>query len=405
MVCRSKNLRRFIDLGDQPNGNFFPSTEEIESEPKFPFAMCVCEDCWQVQIEEFPSVEMMFVNHPYITGINVPVVEHFEKMASDALSKYQFPKNSLVLDIGANDGTLLKQFQNLGMRVIGIDPGKRTGKLARETGVTVCETFWNKESANSFKNLNLVPDLITASAVFYHVEDIHSFVEGLAELMGENTVFLTQCVYLKDVIEQLQFDHFYHEHTMIHALAPLEKLFAQHGLRMLDVDFYPIHGGSFVLYVGRDESPYETSVSIKAALEEEKAIGLQQIETYLEFTEKVEANRSDLLDLLNELQESGKTVYALGAPLKGSTLLNYGGIGPDLVELATEVNRFKIGKYTPGTHIPIVYEDSLESQPDYYLVLSWNFIEFFMEKYDEYLKAGGKFIVPHPKVRVIGYGD
>ena len=306
------------------------------------------------------------------------------------------------MDIGANDGTLLSKFQQAGMRVLGVDPGQRTGRLARERGITVCETFWNQESGRAMKTLNLKPDLITATAVFYHVGDIHNFVSGLAEAMGPNSVFLTQCVYLKDVIEKLQFDHFYHEHTMIHALAPLQRLFKKHGLRMLDVKFYEVHGGSFVLYVGREESAYPTSDSVAEAIEAEKTAGVQQIGTYRAFTERVEKNRDELVALLRDLRAKGKNVYALGAPLKGSTLLNYCHIGPDLVELATEVNRFKIGRFTPGTHIPIVSEESLARQPDYYLVLSWNFLDFFVEKYADYLRAGGRFIVPHPVVRVLG---
>jgi len=402
MNCRGVNLERFIDLGEQPNGNHFPDEENLDSETKFPFAMAVCTDCWQVQIEEFPSVELMFSNHPYITGVNMPVVSHFEGMAKDAIEKFKISKNSLVLDIGANDGTLLSMFRKSGMRVMGIDPGERTGQLAKENGITVCETFWNKDTAESLRKLNLRPDLITATAVFYHVEDIHSFVEGLSTLMDDKTVFLTQCVYLKDVIEKGQFDHFYHEHTMIHALAPLERLFTKYGLKMIDVDFYPVHGGSFVLYVAKESSKYVTSPSVSKAIEAEKKAGLQDFSTYQEFTRRVEKNRDQLLGVLNGLKEDGKVVYALGAPLKGSTLLNYCGIGPELVELATEVNRFKIGKYTPGTHIPIVDEESLKKQPDYYLVLSWNFIDYFVEKYSDYLKAGGKFIVPHPEVKVIG---
>lgn len=402
MNCGQARLERFLDLGEQPNGNHFPSAAEFAAEPLFPFAMAVCTDCWQVQIEEFPDVEFMFSNHPYITGVNMPVVAHFERLVSDTLAKFPLEKNSLVIDIGANDGTLLNAFRAAGMRVMGVDPGKRTGQLAREAGITVCETFWDADSASSIKALNLKPALITATAVFYHVADIHSFIRGLATAMGPDTIFLTQCVYIKDVIEQLQFDHFYHEHTMIHALGPLRRLFAEHGLRMLDVTHYDVHGGSFVLWVAREDSPHPTRDSISEWIEAERRSRLCEIETYRNFAKKVQQNRNELVLLLRDLRDSGKKVYALGAPLKGSTLLNYCDIGPDLVQLATEVNRFKIGRFTPGTHIPIVYEDSITEPPDYYLVLTWNFLDFFIQKYAPYLRQGGKFIVPHPLVRVIG---
>ena len=401
MNCGSVALKRFIDLGDQPNGNHFPSESEKDRELKFPFAMSVCTDCWQVQLEEFPSMEFMFSNHPYITGVNMPVVNHFKTMVERTVFRYGLEPNSLVIDIGANDGTLLSKFRDKGMRVLGVDPGARTGKLCRANGITVCETFWNSQSAAALKLLNVKPDLITATAVFYHIPDLHDFIEGLRMVMNEKTVFLTQCVYMKDVLEKYEFDHFYHEHTMMHSIAPLKRVFEQHGMRLLHVDYYDVHGGSFVLTVGLKDCIHETSPTVEQAIEAEEKFGMNKFETFEKFTKKVEQNREDLLALLRDLKKQKKTVYALGAPLKGSTLLNYYGIAPDLVELATEVNQFKIGKLTPGTHIPIVEESSLAKQPDYYLLLSWNFLDFFRSKYADYLKAGGKFIVPHPEVRVI----
>lgn len=401
MNCGSTALKRFIDLGDQPNGNHFPAESEKDRELKFPFAMCVCTDCWQVQLEEFPSMEFMFSNHPYVTGINMPVVSHFKTMVERTVFRYGLEPNSLVIDIGANDGTLLSKFRDKGMRVLGVDPGARTGKLCRANGITVCETFWNSESAAALKLLNVKPDLITATAVFYHIPDLHDFIEGLRLVMDEKTVFLTQCVYMKDVLEKYEFDHFYHEHTMMHSIAPLKLAFEQHGMRLLNVDYYDVHGGSFVLTVGLQNTVHETSPTVAQAIEAEEKFGMNKFKTFENFTKKVEQNREDLLVLLRDLKKQKKTVYALGAPLKGSTLLNYYGIGPDLVELATEVNQFKIGKLTPGTHIPIIEESSLAKQPDYYLLLSWNFLDFFRSKYSDYLRAGGKFIVPHPHVRVI----
>jgi len=401
MNCRSQKLERFIDFGHQPSGNFFPKLDEINEEQTFPFAMLVCTECWQVQIEEFPSVKHTFSNHPYITGINQPVVLHFQRLANDIIEKYSIPKNSLVLDIGANDGTLLSKFREKGMNILGIDPNRGTGKLARKQDITIFQSFWNKETAKAMKMLNISPDVITATSVFYHIEDLHSFVQGLDTLMGKDTIFCTQCVYMKEVIENKQFDHFYHEHTMIHAITPLKSLFKKYNLRLLDVDFYSIHGGSFVLYVGREESSFPTSTKIEDIITKEEQIGLNQIETYYNFTKEVEYNKQNLITLLKELKSSGKRVFGLGAPLKGSTLLNYYAIKPDLIECITEINEHKIGRYTPGTHIPIISETDIIEQPDYYLLLSWNFLDFFTEKYHEYLANGGKFIVPHPDVKII----
>ena len=400
--CRSSELEKFIDLGTQPNGNNFPAVGEEKSEPLFPISMVVCRGCWQVQIDEFPPQEFLFSDHPYITGVNVPIVEHFNRLAARIVERLSLPKNSLVMDIGCNDGTLLRVFQGLGMRTLGVDPGKRTGELARQQGTTVLETFWNRRTGEALRTVNLKPDVITATAVFYHLPDLHDFIEGLDAVFHDETVFVIQCVNLRDLLERNQFDHFYHEHSCIHAIAPLDRLFREHRMRLLDVEFLEVHGGSFVLYVGREKHPMPTRPSIKQALLEEEKHGLHDIDTYRRFAVRARDNAAALRKLLTDLKEKGKRVFALGAPVKGNTLLNYARITPDLVDCATEVNQFKIGRLTPGTHIPIVHEKDVKQPPDYYLILSWNFLEYLIAKYKGFLLAGGKFIVPVPDVRVLG---
>ncbi len=401
MNCGHRSLEPFIDLGDQPNGNVFPSAEEISTEETYPFVMCVCTNCWQVQLETFPPVHQMFSHHPYLTGLNQPVVEHFESLARKVIDKFNLEANSLVFDIGANDGTLLSKFRDLGMRVMGMDPCHNTNPIASDAGIDIIRDFWNLQSARELRECGIQPDLITATAVFYHVDDLHSFIQGLDEIMRPETVFCAQCVYIKDLLENLQFDHFYHEHTTIHGIGPLKQLFSRYGFRLLDVELTPIHGGSFILYVGRDSSHHPTSGNIQKVIAAERDAGLLQLETYHSFTQQVDKNKKEMVRLLQEIAASGKTVYGLGAPLKSSTLLNYFGIGPEWVQRIVDVNPQKVGRFSPGTHIPIVHEDELEQLPDFFLVLTWNFLDFFMDKYQDYLENGGKFIVPHPKVKII----
>lgn len=405
MNCGSFDLHQFIDLGDQPNGNHFPTEEMKDQELVFPFAMLKCESCHQVQLEEFPSPEFMFANHPYVTGVNMPVVDHFDQLARRTVERFRIPEESLVVDIGCNDGTLLRKFQDNGMRVMGVDPGRLTGDLCRNEGTTVCETFWNEASARAIRQLNLRPRLISATAVFYHVQDIHDFVRGLTTVMDDQTIFMTQCVNLKDVIEKCQFDHFYHEHTMIHSIGPLKRLFEEHGLRILDVEHVDVHGGSFICYVGQNSNEHVTTPAVEKWIRDEDEAGLYGRDVYTDFANRVRQNRKDLVALLQDLKTQGKRVWALGAPLKGSTMLNYCDIGPDLVEKAVEVNKFKVGKVTPGTHIPIEAESEQTEVPDYYLVLAWNFLPFFIDKYQTFLANGGRFIVPNPEVHVVGAPD
>jgi len=403
MNCGSSNLTEFIDLGIQPNGNNFPTSETKDIEPLFPISMIVCQDCWQVQIAEFPSQEFLFTDHPYITGVNVPIVQHFEQLAPHIIKKLNLQPNALVVDIGCNDGTFLKVFSALGMRTLGIDPGLRTGELARSQRITVGRTFWNLDTGKAMHQLGLLPDLITATAVFYHLPDLHNFIEGLKAVMGPNSVFVIQCVNLKDLIERNQFDHFYHEHSCIHAIGPLKQLFESHEMRLLDVEFTDIHGGSFILYTGLKTHPTPTNEAVQQAIEAEVKAGLSKLSTYQNFAARVRENANNLVSLLTQIKQEGKRVFALGAPVKGNTLLNYCKIGADLVECATEVNQFKIGRLTPGTHIPIVDEDKIQEQPDYYLILSWNFLDYLIGKYKKFLLEGGKFIVPVPNVRVLSF--
>lgn len=403
MTCGSEHLTEFIDLGLQPNGNNFPTPDTKDQEVFFPITMMVCQNCWQVQIAEFPSQEFLFTDHPYITGVNVPIVQHFERLAPHIVSKLNLPPSSLVVDIGCNDGTLLRAFQRQGMRVLGIDPGGRTGELAKEQGTTVCRTFWNSETGRAMRQMGLSPDVITATAVFYHLPDLHDFIEGLKLVMHRESVFVVQCVNLLDLIGRNQFDHFYHEHSCIHAIAPLQKLFQSHGMKLLDVEFIEIHGGSFILYTALGDHPLETAPSIAEAIALEERAGLHRLDTYVEFAARSRRNADDLVALLKKIKAQGQRVFALGAPVKGNTLLNYCRWEPGLIECATEVNQFKIGRLTPGTHIPIVDERTLTQHPDYYLILSWNFLDYLIGKYKSYLLAGGKFIVPVPEVRVLSF--
>ncbi|MFM5932102.1 MAG: methyltransferase domain-containing protein [Novosphingobium sp.] len=402
MVCNGTRLHEFIDCGDQPNGNAFLYPDELAKEVTFTLSMMVCEDCWEVQITEFPPQELLFCDHPYVTGVNAPVVRHFNALAPHVVEKLGLKPNDLVIDVGCNDGTLLKAFAKHGMRVLGVDPSERPGQLAREQGITVFQQFWNHDTGKSLRQLGIKPEVITATAVFYHVPDLHDFVAGLAEVMGPNSFFVVQGVNLKDLIENNEFDHFYHEHSCIHSVGPLTKLFAAHGLRIQDIEFSPIHGGSFILYVCREENPLATTQAVADAIAEEEAAGLYKLETYTAFARRIDENMDKLRALLERLKAEGKTVYALGAPVKGSTVLNRAQIGPELVSKVTEVNEFKIGRVTPGTHIPVIDERTNAEVPDYYLVLAWNFIDFLVEKFDDYLSAGGRFIATVPDVRVIG---
>src|SRR6056297_1263468 len=249
MNCGGSDLRLILDLGDQPNGNHFIDADEVGREPIYSMRMITCTDCWQVQIDEFPSQGVLFDDHPYVSGVNVPVIEHFETLAAKTVADFGLLNGSVVLDIGCNDGSLLSAFRRHGMTTIGVDPGQRVTDLAKQNGHLACRAFWNSETARSLKQLGVQPRVISATAVFYHVPDLHDFVDGLTTLMNDETVFVVQGVNLQDLIEKREFDHFYHEHSCIHSISGLDRLFSAHGMRLINVTNYEIHGGSFVAYV------------------------------------------------------------------------------------------------------------------------------------------------------------
>lgn len=405
MNCSGRNLVCFLDLSEQPNGNRFITPDQIAGEPTYPLKMDVCTDCWQVQIDEFPAQEVLFDDHPYVTGVNVPVVEHFKTLATNVKNDIGFEKGDIVLDIGSNDGSLLNSFRDLGATTIGVDPGLRVTNLAREAGHLTCRAFWNGESAQALKSLSVRPKIITATAVFYHVPDLHDFVDGLNILMEDDSVFVVQGVSMLDVMEKNQFDHFYHEHSCIHSVSALRRLFERHDMTVFDAEQYDIHGGSFVIYVAKNAANRPVSPRVAEFEARERAGGLENLDAYFEFSKRVEGNVADLKALLVRLKDEGRTVMGLGAPLKGSTLLNYGEIGPDLISALTEVNEFKIGRLAPGVHIPVVDERKLDKDPDYFVVLAWNFLDFFIRKKRDFLERGGKLIVPVPELTVISKDD
>jgi len=393
--CGEQNLESFIDLGFQPNGNVFPEKDQLEKETKHPFNMLVCKSCWQVQLESHPPVEEMFSTHPYITGLNQPILQHFEELSAKLVDRFRLAENGLVVDVGANDGSLLNAFKSRGVSVLGIDPCESTGKLAQDKGIDVLRKFWGFTAAEELESTGVKPNLITATAVFYHVSDLHDFLRGIRTLLCGNGVFVAQCVYLKDLLEKAAFDHFYHEHTFIHSISPLIPLFKRHGLKIFDVEYSNVHGGSFLLYAALEESSHAVSKSVAEAATREIQAGMQNIQTYRDFAERVRQNRERTIHALKKIKKQGKRVFGLGAPVKGSTLLNYYGIDSSLIECIVEVNPEKIGRFTPGSHIPILDEATIDSDPDYYFVLSWNYLEFFKQKYQAFLQNGGRFLLPH----------
>lgn len=399
-VCSASSLVEFLDLGDQPHGDSFLESGELSvKEPFYPLRANFCTACTTVQIDYTVPKELMFEHYLYVSGTTRTLSKHFEESANRLTEKYHLESSDLVVDIGSNDGTWLQFFKNKGLRILGIDGAKNIALIANAKNLETWPVFFNSEIARKVVSDKGKAKLVTAAGVFFHLEELHSVTTGIKELLAEDGVFCIQAIYLGEMIRNNKFDQIYHEHLTYWTLTSIGKLLELHGLEIFDVSHLEIHGGSLEIH-----ACHPGLRRIHDAVRElrclEGTLGYQKIETYLEFGRRVWGIRDRLIAILNTYRDNGMSVYAMGAPIKGATLLNSFQIKTDLVQCAVEINELKIGKYIPGARIPIVGE-AVVSPPDAYLLLAWNFLPELINKYFDYIKSGGAFIVPVPEPKII----
>lgn len=403
-VCGERSVELFLDLGDQPHCNrLIPPKLADKVEPTFPLRAGFCHTCSLVQIDHTIPKESMFSDYPYVSGTTRTLVEHFRLTAARLVETYSLKPGQLVVDIGSNDGTWLKQYAAFGLDRVGVEPASNVAALAIQDGIDTRNRFFNEETAEIILAEKGPASLITAAGVFFHLEELHSVVRGIKQLLAPGGVFVVQAIYLGGMVANTAFDQIYHEHLCYYTLKSLEALFARHGLECFDVRVVPIHGGSLEVHVGHAGS-HDIRPGIPAFHANEAAQRLDQFGTYEAFAAKVRALQKALLTLLDEYAAAGRAVYAYGAPAKGATLLNSFGIGPRQVQLAVEKSPLKFGFLIPGARIPIVDEATVTA-PHAYLLLAWNFLSEFLEKERAYLEAGGQFILPVPELRVLTIAD
>ncbi|MGF1475450.1 MAG: class I SAM-dependent methyltransferase [Geminicoccaceae bacterium] len=397
--CGGDRVELVIDLSDQPHCNRLVAPDlPLGTEPSYPLRLGFCHDCTLAQIDHTIPKESMFSDYPYVSGTTKTLPLHFRETVDRLERAYALGKGDLVVDIGSNDGTWLKQYGHLGCRVLGVEAAANVAGIAREAGIPTWQRFFDEACADEIRAEHGAARLITAAGVFFHLEELHSVVRGIKRLLDEDGVFVVQAIYLGGMIENTAFDQIYHEHLCYYTLRSLSQLVGRHGLEVVEASLVPIHGGSIEAHIVH-QGRRPVGESVKRLAEAERSAGLDDIATYRRFADRVLALRDRLTAILENEAGSGRKIWAYGAPAKGSTLLNSFGIGPSLVERAVEKNPMKVGLAIPGVRIPITAED--EGRPDAYLVLAWNFIDEFLAKEADYLSAGGTFIVPIPDVRRI----
>lgn len=391
-ICHSKNLDLVIDLGKQPWGNHFLKKEEVGQENFYPLEVVYCQDCATAQLDYTVPKEVMFSDHTYLSGMTRSLDQHFRNVAEtvDGLFFRQEPKKS-VMDIGSNDGTQLRHFQKLGYDVVGVESSKSTARLANEKGVHTVNEFFNAPFA---ERLNRKFEVINASGVFFHLEELHSVTEGIKKSLADNGVFVVQFLYMKKIVDNCAFDQIYHEHLVYYTLQTIENLLEQFDLEMFDAELASIHGGSIIGYVGH-KGHRPTSTRLFKLKKDEAASHINKMETYVKFAKSIAQKKEQNLRDLHAMKKSGKTIYGMGAPVKGNTLLNYFGISNDLISCLVEINPLRKNLFAPGSHIPIKLEEEVASQPpDVYYVLSWNFKRDILERYSALVKQGVEFYFP-----------
>jgi SAM-dependent methyltransferase len=405
-VCRScgaDQLITILDLGHTPLANGLLSAEQLaQPEPTYPLKLVFCPQCALVQITESVSPELLFREYFYFSSFSDAMLNNMRALAERLTRERRLGENSLVAEVASNDGYLLQFYQQAGIPVLGIEPATNIARVAEERGIrTICE-FFGADLARNLAADGERADLIHANNVLAHVPDLNGFVEGFHYMLKEGGAAVIEAPYVKDLIDHVEFDTIYHEHLCYFSLTTLDRLFTRHGLTIVDVERVPIHGGSLRVFAARADSQQQRAARVQELLDEEAAWGVDRATFYTDFGVRVEALRNKLLTMLRDLKGQGKRIAVYGASAKGSTLLNYFGIGRETLEYVVDRSTVKQGRYTPGTHLLISPpERLLEDRPDYVLLLTWNFADEILAQQAEYRQRGGQFIIPIPEPSII----
>lgn len=401
--CAALLAESFCDLGMSPFANSYVAPDRTGGmEPFFPLHARVCTGCWLVQLPEFRSGEQIFSDYAYFSSYSDGWVEHARRYAVAMADRLGLGADSQVIEIASNDGYLLQHFKAMGVPVLGIEPAANVAGHAREKGIDTVVEFFGPALAARLSNEGRQADLLLGNNVLAHVPDLNGFVAALKPVLKPGGVITMEFPHLLQLMRQGQFDTIYHEHFCYFSLLTVERVFAAAGLRLFDVEELPTHGGSLRIFAAHAEAARPEGPGLARLRAEEAAAGLDGVAAYRDFAERVRRIKRALLRFLIDAREAGKSVAAYGAPAKASTLLNYCGAGPDLIDYTVDRSPEKQGRLLPGVRIPIHAPDRiLETRPDYLLILPWNLKDEVMEQMAAIRGWGGRFVLPIPELEVL----
>lgn len=399
-MCQSANMVKFLDLGSTPPADQFLFAHQIGNEQTFPLEVLSCRDCGLAQLSYVVPKELLFCqDYPYEASTTTTACRHWAEFAEQVVRRRQLRVADLVVDVGSNVGVLLEAFRDQGQRVVGVDPAENMAQRARHRGIPTFIDFFGEQVAKRIYLQCGQAAVITATNTFAHVHDLHDFMRGIQGLLRGDGVLVIESPHFMALVKDLLYDTIYHEHLSYLSVKPLTAFFAKYGMEIFDIERQANHGESFRYFVRFVRGDYDLYPRVESIIAEEDAAGIYNLKTLTNFAGKVARHRHKLRTLIKDAANKGKRVAAVSAPAKGMTLLNYCGLDRNLIDFATEKTPLKIGRVTPGTHIPIVEDrELLERKPDYALLLAWNFAPEIMQNLSGF---GGKFIIPMPSPQVV----
>jgi SAM-dependent methyltransferase len=404
-TCRSCDVpiaHLFADLGSSPLANAYPTEEEIErQEPFYPLRVFVCDRCFLVQLPAAVDPEALFADYAYFSSYSESWLRHARNYVEQVTERFDLGSTSNVLEIASNDGYLLQYFKERGVPVLGIEPARNIAAAAEAAGIPTLVEFFRRETGERLRDSDGAADLLVANNVLAHVPDLNGFVAGVHAALKPGGVATMEFPHLLKLIEHTEFDTIYHEHLSYFSLLAVERVLARADLTLFDVEELPTHGGSLRIYARREEFDPAIDASVQELRGRELAAGLDRVETYTSFDERIRQAKRDLLAFLIEEKRAGKSIVGYGAPAKATTLLNYCGIGRDFIDYVVDRSPHKQGRFLPGTHLPIHDpEEVVQTKPDYLLILPWNLKDEIMGQMDHVREFGCRFVVPIPEPTV-----
>ncbi|MEO1943356.1 MAG: class I SAM-dependent methyltransferase [Candidatus Thioglobus sp.] len=403
--CKGTDLSLIMDFGEVALAGGFLKPEDFKDEQKFPMRVCFCNDCFAVQVVDIIAPDTLFQDYFYFSSSIETLRDHFRSYAQEVTGRFLNPSEATVLEFGCNDGVLLRPLADQGIKnVIGVDPAENVVSSINDNRITIKNSYFTEEIAQEIVSEYGQVDMIMANNVYAHIPDIQGTTRAVESALSDNGVFVFEVHYLGKVIEEMQYDMIYHEHLFYYSLLSAIEHFKRYDMVVFDIKLIPVHAGSLRFYVSKKHSSHALIVSdaVKLLVEEERTKGYDKFWSFQEFANEVAATKKDLIFLLKKLKSEGKTIAGYGASGRANTMIQYCEITEDLVSYMIDDAPAKTGFFTPGSHLEIFPSSILlgEDAPDYVLVFAWSFFDEILKRNKNYIKAGGRMILPLPQVKI-----